>query len=119
MYNRNHRKENVIYYPRVKGTVTYKKLYRCPACGDVLTDAEYDADCATGGGYCYCQFKDGDRILTGYDIYILQQTRKDEKDGCIYPDLKSHICTNCDIDCGMRKQSRKLYSSSKRRVNNE
>lgn len=46
-----------------------KKLYRCPACGDVLTEEEYEADCVQGGGYCYCQFKSGDRILTGYEVY--------------------------------------------------
>lgn len=49
---------------------TPKKIYRCPVCGEVLTDAEFKASCLQGGGYCYCQFKSGERILTEYDVYI-------------------------------------------------
>ena len=90
-------KKTVIYYPRVNPIMVYKKLYRCPACGDVLTDAEYDADCATGGGYCYCQFKDGDRILTGYDVYLLQQTQTTKKWRCMFCGAISNSpdCNKC------------------------
>lgn len=54
------------------------RLYRCPHCGDTLTDAEYEEMMDnTGNGYCLCQFKDGERIFVGYDVYVLRGV-KDE-----------------------------------------
>jgi hypothetical protein len=67
---------------------TEKKLYRCPTCGDVLTETEYEASFLAGGnGYCLCQFSAVDekgenwfpRMMTEYDVYILQEDTKGEK----------------------------------------
>lgn len=50
------------------------KLYRCPICGEVLIDAEYEAMLETSSnGYCLCQFSDGERIFTEYDVYVLKE----------------------------------------------
>ncbi len=46
------------------------KLYRCPACGEVLTEEQYLNMLEwTGNGYCLCQFKDGDRRMTEYEVF--------------------------------------------------
>jgi len=46
------------------------KLYRCPVCGDVLTEEEWEADFEIGGnGMCPCDFKDGERVYHEYDVY--------------------------------------------------
>jgi len=51
------------------------KLYRCPVCGDVLTEEEYSAQFESGGsGYCYCQFSDGNRILIDYEVFVREET---------------------------------------------
>ena len=43
--------------PEPKKEKRVKKLYRCPACGDTLTEEEYQKDLASGGiGYCSCRF---------------------------------------------------------------
>jgi len=56
-----------------------EKLYRCPACGDIITDEEYEKQLqANISGYCYCDFSTIDpdtgefwlpRILHKYDVY--------------------------------------------------
>lgn len=57
-----------------------KKLYRCPKCGDTLTEFEYEADFEIGGnGMCPCDFKDGERVFYEYDTYILEVKDKKEK----------------------------------------
>lgn len=39
-------------------------MYKCKACGRIISDEEYDAEQDSGGGgYCYCEFEDGNRIL--------------------------------------------------------
>lgn len=39
-------------------------MYKCKACGRIITDEQYEADQDGGsGGYCYCEFTDGHRIL--------------------------------------------------------
>jgi len=57
-----------------------KKLYRCPKCGDIITDQELEWRMEGGGmGMCYCEFsaidQDGDvfypRIFHEYDVYHL------------------------------------------------
>jgi len=57
-----------------KESATPKKLYRCPNCGETLTDEEWKDTFETGGyGYCLCKFMGGERIVTDYDVYILQE----------------------------------------------
>ena len=55
------------------------KLYRCPSCGEVLTDEEYDEQLEDGfQGYCYCMYtaydKDGvvwyPRELVPYEVFV-------------------------------------------------
>lgn len=56
-----------------------EKLYRCPACGEVITDEEYEAQFESGGSsYCLCDFSETDpdtgevwfpRIFHEYDVY--------------------------------------------------
>ena len=51
-----------------------KTLYRCPICGDVVTDEEYEWLFEIGGnGMCQCDFQDGNRIYYGYDVYRLSK----------------------------------------------
>ena len=39
-------------------------MYKCDSCGRIVTNEEYNEDQEQGsGGYCYCDFKDGERIL--------------------------------------------------------
>jgi len=62
--------------PAKKKRVT--KLYRCPACGETLTEEEYQKDLASGGnGYCGCRFSAKDehgnvwfpREYTEYEVF--------------------------------------------------
>jgi len=68
-----------------------EKLFRCYACGEVITKEEWLKDLESGGtGYCMCDFSAIDekgevwypRILHEYDIYVLQsyteKVRKEE-----------------------------------------
>ena len=51
-----------------------RRLYRCPACGDVITEEEYLDWLSVGVGYCMCQYTgDGERILTGYEVYTKEE----------------------------------------------
>ena len=53
------------------------KLYRCPACGDVLTEEEYEAQLNQGQCYCLCEFSAVDengeiwypRIMNEYEVF--------------------------------------------------
>ena len=67
-----------------------EKLYRCPICGSVLTDEEYETQFDYGGsGYCMCEYMMIDpgtgepwypRILHEYDVYHLSTpTARKEK----------------------------------------
>lgn len=57
-----------------------ERLYRCPVCGDIVSEQEIEESMQSGGmGMCYCQYKDGQRILIEYDVYHLIQTAR-EKD---------------------------------------
>ena len=58
------------------------KLYRCPHCGEVLTEEEYLRNCESGSsGYCLCEFSATDekgdvwfpRIYHEYEVYVLQK----------------------------------------------
>ena len=58
------------------------KLYRCPVCGETLTNEEYEHMLESGGGgHCMCEFsaydEHGDiwfpRILNEYQVFILQE----------------------------------------------
>ena len=50
------------------------KLYRCPECGDVLTEEDYQKEMESGSsGYCYCLFSSEDRILVEYEVFIRQE----------------------------------------------
>lgn len=59
-----------------------KKLYRCPICGEVLTEEEYLNQFESGGsGYCYCEFsainEKGEiwypRILHEYEAFVREE----------------------------------------------
>lgn len=56
-----------------------KRLYRCPSCGEVLTEDEFEVHCENGGmPYCYCQFgldDEGDfnRIFTEYETFVKEE----------------------------------------------
>ncbi len=50
-----------------------KTIYRCPKCGDILTEKEWTDSFDSGGnGMCPCEFRDGNRIYYGYDVYDLR-----------------------------------------------
>lgn len=39
-------------------------MYKCKACGRIISDEEYAEEQDSGsGGYCHCEFGDGNRIL--------------------------------------------------------
>ena len=74
-------------YPTIKP----QKLYRCPECGETLTDKEHDDQIECGSlGYCGCRFMAYDengevwfpREYIKYDIYYLSSptTKRDEPD---------------------------------------
>ena len=49
------------------------KLYRCPECGDIVTEDEIAEDCALGGyGTCMCLYGNGSRLLVEYVAYELE-----------------------------------------------
>lgn len=61
-----------------------EKLYRCPTCGDIITEQALERSMESGGiGMCYCEFsaidEDGDvwypRIYNEYDVYHLSPTK--------------------------------------------
>lgn len=57
---------------------TVKRLYRCPHCGDVLTDAEYEELLTQSGmGYCYCDFMN-DRTLFEYEVFVKETAGVDK-----------------------------------------
>jgi len=40
------------------------KMYRCRACGRIISEEQYIAEQEVGGGgYCHCEFSDGNRVL--------------------------------------------------------
>jgi len=46
------------------------KLYRCPVCGEILTDVEYEASFESGGiGYCNCDWTCETRIYHEYEVF--------------------------------------------------
>jgi hypothetical protein len=50
-------KEHFIPMPKFEEKKRIKKLYRCPLCGDTLTEVEYLRSFEGGGnGYCGCRF---------------------------------------------------------------
>uniref|UniRef100_A0A6M3X892 Uncharacterized protein n=1 Tax=viral metagenome TaxID=1070528 RepID=A0A6M3X892_9ZZZZ len=60
-----------------------QKLYRCPECGSVLTDEEYESQTGYGRlGYCMCKYtaydENGDiwypRELVDYEIFVREET---------------------------------------------
>ena len=54
-----------------------KTLYRCPKCGDILTEKEWnDSFVAGGNGLCPCEFRNGSRIYYGYDVYDIRNPRQ-------------------------------------------
>ena len=64
---------------------TVKTLYRCPKCGETITDIELDKRAESGGlPYCYCRYsaydENGDiwfpREFVEYDVYHLSHTTK-------------------------------------------
>lgn len=66
-------------------TTKPKRLFRCPACGEVITEEAWEEALQSGSGYCYCEFSDVDpdtgeiwypRILHEYDVYHLSETTK-------------------------------------------
>lgn len=47
------------------------KLFICPECGDIVSQADILEDLTNGGyGMCMCKFGDGQRILVKYDTYV-------------------------------------------------
>jgi len=59
-----------------------KKLYRCPKCGEVVTDKELDERMDCGGlPYCYCEFSAYDengeiwfpRRYVEYEIFVREE----------------------------------------------
>lgn len=57
-----------------------KKLYRCPVCGDIVTEEKWLESIEHGGsGYCLCEFSAYDekgelwfpRTYNEYDVYHL------------------------------------------------
>jgi len=68
-----------------------EKLYRCPICGDIVTEEELELEMKFGGtGYCYCEFMETDpetgdvwfpRILHEYDVYHLSTPIAREENG--------------------------------------
>jgi hypothetical protein len=66
---------------------TVKRLYRCPRCGDVLTDAEYEELLTQSGmGYCYCEYgapygvpdEGFQRILHEYEVFVKETAGVDK-----------------------------------------
>jgi len=64
--------------PELKKEKKVTKLYRCPACGDVLTEEEYVKSLGMGSnGYCSCRFSAKDkqgniwfpREYTEYEVF--------------------------------------------------
>jgi len=46
------------------------KLYRCPECGDIVTEADILESLSNGGyGMCMCKFGNGQRVLVQYEPY--------------------------------------------------
>jgi len=56
-----------------------KKLYRCHACGDTITEEDYLEALDWGGmGYCYCEYgmdEDGNynRTLNEYEVFVQEE----------------------------------------------
>ena len=80
-----------------------EKLYRCPACGHVITDKIYKLDLETGGpGYCNCEFSAVDengeiwypRIYHEYDVYHLKERVNEDNptqpDKSLQREMKEH-----------------------------
>ena len=62
-----------------------QKLFRCPVCGNIITEDRWLEDMKQGGnGYCACEFmtqdENGDvffpRIYHEYDVYALQSSEQ-------------------------------------------
>jgi hypothetical protein len=55
------------------------RLYRCPACGDTITEEEYLTGLDIGSmGYCYCEYgmnEDGyyNRTLNEYEVFVKEE----------------------------------------------
>ncbi len=55
-----------------KNLNTESKLYRCPECGDIVTETEILKDIENGSfGMCFCRYGNGSRILVEYEPYNL------------------------------------------------
>lgn len=49
---------------------TTPRLYRCPECGDIVTEDDITEECAEGGyGACMCLYGNGSRLLVEYVPY--------------------------------------------------
>lgn len=47
-----------------------QRFYRCPECGDIVTEDEIEEDRISGGyGCCMCKYGNGSRILVEYEPY--------------------------------------------------
>ena len=55
---------------------TDQKLFRCPECGDIVTEGEILENLTTGGfGMCLCCFGNGQRTLVRYEPYTGEESQ--------------------------------------------
>ena len=77
------------------------KYYKCPKCGDTITEVEYNDNIAAFGScYCTCQYNVGNRILILYDIVkdykVAQEIEICPKCGVF--GLANGVCDYCGYD---------------------
>ena len=71
------------------------KYFRCPKCGDIVTENEILEDLINGSyGACMCQFGNGSRTINMYEPYDLDDFKITEREFELIKNIRNLYSTN-------------------------